>query len=52
MRGMKRWEWRGEGEGVAKKSERVTGRKKRKSAKCSRKRRRGLGARGLVYLCM
>lgn len=37
---------------MAKKSERVTGKKRRKSAKCSRRRRKGIGARGLVKVWM
>ena len=38
----------GEEEGVAKKRERITGKKKRKSAKISRRTRRDFGVTGLV----
>lgn len=37
---------------MAKKRESVTGKKKRKSARCSRRRRRSFGARGVVRVWM
>jgi len=49
--GRRRWERRGE-EGTARKRARDTGKKNLKSAKSSRKRRRGFGAMGRVRVWM